>query len=316
VGSFAIFSCQHEPVFVHDIIHIDTTGNGTGCGTTVGLYASSITTTTVTLNWSVVNGATSYIVQYKVVGNTAWIPSTASTNSLPLTGLTANTNYEFQVQTICSSGSSAFSGSATFLTATSGGDTLGIPCNPDTAYFQNDIFPIIISNCAKPGCHDGSGGEAQPLTTYEQIMNIVKPGQPNQSKLYQVITQSGEDKMPPAGNTPLTSDQINLIYTWILQGAQNNWCGGGTCDTLTTTFSGTVFPIMQVNCVGCHSGSSPGGGIDLTTYGNIYTQVTNGNLKGSLNNYPGLPQMPLGGQLSDCDKQQINFWINDGAPNN
>jgi len=125
VGSFAFFACQHEPILVHGIIHIDTTGNG-GCGIAVGLYASSITSTSVMLNWSAVNGATSYVVQYRVVGSGTWTPSTVSTNSQPLSGLIANTSYEFQVQTICPSGSSAFSGSATFTTATSGGDTLGI----------------------------------------------------------------------------------------------------------------------------------------------------------------------------------------------
>ena len=315
IGVFAV-SCQHDPIFVHDTVYVDTSGNGAGCGTPTGLNASSITSSSATLNWSTVNGAVSYNVQYRVVGNSNWVPSSTSTSVLPIFGLTANTNYEFKVQTICSSGSSSFSASVTFLTDTSAVDTTGIPCDPDTAYFENDVFPLIISNCAKPGCHDGSGGEAQPLTTYSQIKSIVKPGKPNDSKLYEVITQGGEDKMPPAGNTPLTSDQINLIYTWILQGAKDNYCGGGACDTSAVTYSGTVVPILQTFCYGCHSGSVLSGGVDLSNYNAVYTQVTNGKLKGSINGYVDYIAMPLGGQMSECDINQINFWINDGAPNN
>ena len=29
-------------------------------------------------------------------------------------------------------------------------------CSPDSIYFENDILPILISNCAIPGCHDAS----------------------------------------------------------------------------------------------------------------------------------------------------------------
>jgi len=320
VTAVFVVSCTHDPIFVHDIVYVDTSGNGGGCGTAVGLYASSIASTSVTLNWSAVNGATSYNVQYRVVGNGIWTPATASTSSLPLSGLIANTSYEFQVQTICSSGSSAFSGSATFLTDTSGGGTTGIPCDPDTAYFQNDVLPIFISNCAKPGCHDAqSHEEGLVLDSYDNIMatDKIKPGDPNDSKIYKVLIDNDpDDKMPPPGNTPLTSDQINLIYTWILQGAKDNYCGGGACDTSNVTFSGSVNPILQNNCVGCHSGSVLSGGVDLSSYNAVYTQAANGNLKGSINGYPGYTVMPLGGQLSECDINQINFWINDGAPNN
>ncbi|MFI5134661.1 MAG: fibronectin type III domain-containing protein, partial [Chitinophagales bacterium] len=116
--SLVMYACRHEPLIVHTVIHIidttDTSGGG-GCGISSGLYASSITSSSATLIWSVVSGAASYNVQYKVVGNSIWTPTIALSNFLPLSGLTANTSYEFQVQTVCSNGSSAFSASATFM---------------------------------------------------------------------------------------------------------------------------------------------------------------------------------------------------------
>lgn len=316
-------SCQHEPITVTDIIHIDTTGNGGGgCNIPGGLYASLITDSSATLNWAVVSGAASYDVQYKIAGSATWTAATSTGNSLPLTGLNAMTNYEFQVQTVCAEGSSGFSASANFITLAAGDTTPYIPCNPDTAYFQNDVLPIFLTNCAMPGqgCHDaGSHAEGMILDSYDNIMasGKVKPGKPNSSKIYEVIT-TGEpgDRMPPSPYSPLTADEINLIYTWILQGALNNYCGGGPCDTLSTTFSGTVFPIIQANCIGCHSGNVISGGVDLSDYSKVYTQVVNGKLYGSVNQVPGYVAMPLGTTLSDCDIRKINFWINDGAPNN
>jgi hypothetical protein len=30
----------------------------------------------------------------------------------------------------------------------------GIPCSPDTVYFQNTILPMLIANCTQSGCHN------------------------------------------------------------------------------------------------------------------------------------------------------------------
>jgi hypothetical protein len=64
-----------------------------------------------------VSGASSYNVQYRVVGAASWTAGTSTTTSLAVSGLTASSNYEFQVQTVCASGSAAFSNSATFTTS-------------------------------------------------------------------------------------------------------------------------------------------------------------------------------------------------------
>ena len=85
--------------------------------------------------------------------------------------------------------------------------------------FSEKVQPIFLNNCATSGCHDGSGEFA--LETYNQILEPVKPGDPAGSKVYNVMTKlSGEEAMPPDG--PLSEQQLNIIYTWILQGAKNN----------------------------------------------------------------------------------------------
>ena len=102
-----------------------TTANGNTCGVPTGLSETNITASSATLNWVAVSGATSYNIEYRVVGSSSWTTQASSTNSLAVSGLTAGTNYEFQVQTVCPGSTSAFTSSATFTT--SGGVICGTP---------------------------------------------------------------------------------------------------------------------------------------------------------------------------------------------
>ncbi|MFN4122155.1 MAG: fibronectin type III domain-containing protein [Flavobacteriales bacterium] len=67
-----------------------------------GLNATAVTGTTATLNWSSAPGSTSYEVAW---GPAPFTPSaamgTTTATSLPITGLTALTNYQFYVRNIC-----------------------------------------------------------------------------------------------------------------------------------------------------------------------------------------------------------------------
>jgi hypothetical protein len=93
------------------------TGGGTTCSVPSGLAAASITSSTATLSWTAVSGATSYNVQYKPSTSTTWVTTATTSASLSLTGLTANTTYNYQVQAVCTGGSSAYSAASSFLTA-------------------------------------------------------------------------------------------------------------------------------------------------------------------------------------------------------
>src|SRR5450759_293871 len=41
------------------------------------------------------------------------------------------------------------------------------------------------------------------------------------------------------------------------------------CDTTNVTYSGTIFPILNNSCLGCHSVPATGGSILLSTYAEI-----------------------------------------------
>lgn len=203
-----------------------------------------------------------------------------------------------------------------------GGGTGGSdPCDPNTVYFQNEVLPIIVSNCAMSGCHDAaSHQDGVVLTSYSSLMNsdIVDPGDADGSDLYDVITETDPDKiMPRPPHPPLTAGQVNTIMVWIEQGAQNNVCNEATCDTFNVTYTASVKPIIQTNCQGCHSGTAPSGGIDLTAHAGVQTVALNGKLYGAVNHMAGYSAMPKNGnKLPVCDIRKIKLWIDAGAPNN
>lgn len=63
------------------------------------------------------SGAGSYNYRYRSIGSSTWTTANATTNTVALSGLTAATNYEFQVQSDCgNSTTSAFSASSNFIT--------------------------------------------------------------------------------------------------------------------------------------------------------------------------------------------------------
>ena len=202
-------------------------------------------------------------------------------------------------------------------TTTTNGSTGGGGNNVARACFSRDILPVIVSHCATIGCHDAiSHKEGYNYTTYTDIMNSVSPGNPGGSRLYTVISSSGgESKMPPSNSPQLTAAQIDSIGKWISYGALNESCAA-VCDTINpVTFSGTIWPIMQNSCTGCHTGSSAGGGIVLGNYANVQAIATSGSLINSITG-TGVPKMSLSGALTTCQIREFEIWVNNGSLNN
>ncbi len=197
--------------------------------------------------------------------------------------------------------------------------TLSDTCSPDTVYFKNVILPLIQSNCAQSGCHDDiTRAEDVILDTYDNIINTggIDRGNANNSIFYTVmITPDLGQLMPPPPNQPMTAEQISQVATWINQGALNNACAE-TCDTTNVTFSGSVWPLIQRKCTGCHSGTPPQGGIPLTNHAQVSAFALSGLLLSTMRGEPGFSLMPPGNAVPACEIDLIQLWIDDGAPNN
>ena len=76
---------------------------GTNCDAPIGLYTSNLTGTSAKLNWSAV-GTNTYDIDYKPASSTTWTNAVSATSSTSVTvsGLTANTEYDWRIRTNCS----------------------------------------------------------------------------------------------------------------------------------------------------------------------------------------------------------------------
>lgn len=198
-----------------------------------------------------------------------------------------------------------------------GGNAGNTQCDPDSVYFNRDILPLLRSNCAMSGCHDGSTrSDGVWLESYASVMNsdIIEQGDAFDSDLYEVLVESDPGDRMPQGGPPLSQTQIDMVRKWIDQGAPNNNCQ--SCDTSNFTYSGQVAPLLQKNCLGCHSGTGASANVHLDSYVGVKTVADNGRLVGAVSHATGFKPMPQGGKLQDCEIITIQKWVAAGAPNN
>lgn len=99
--------------------------------------------------------------------------------------------------------------------------------------FKKEVQPILNEYCLI--CHAGEETQGDiHLDTYENMMKsryfnnpnpIAIAGQPEQSRLYIVVNSNNPGvRMPPEnfGYDKLDESDINIIKTWIAEGAKNN----------------------------------------------------------------------------------------------
>jgi hypothetical protein len=88
-----------------------------------------------------------------------------------------------------------------------------------------------------------------------------------------------------------------------------------SCDTTNVTYSGTIVPILNNNCLGCHSAAATGGSILLTTYAEVLASAP--RITGSIKQLSGYSAMPKGGgKISSCSISQWDIWVRKGMLNN
>jgi mono/diheme cytochrome c family protein len=201
-----------------------------------------------------------------------------------------------------------------------GGGGTGGGTGSNLVCFETDVLPIFQTNCAKSGCHDAASH--QKGYVFDNYANIVRdgiePGNAGDSEVYEVLFETGNDKMPRPPNPDLSPAQKALIGRWINEGAQNTRnCNTGSCDPSLFKFNADIKPILATNCTGCHSGGAPSAGINLTSYDVVKQVAQNGRLVGAITHAAGYSPMPKNAnKLSDCKINQIKNWVAAGAPNN
>lgn len=91
--------------------------------------------------------------------------------------------------------------------------------------------------------------------------------------------------------------------------------GTSPCDASSVTWTMDIQPMLQEQCVSCHSGSSPSGGKDLSTYANVKLYL--GGAVSRMNKPLGDPLiMPPSGPLTSCTLTKLDAWVAAGALEN
>ncbi len=130
------------------------------CANPTGLVASGITASSATLGWTGVPCATKYNVEYKKSGTTTWTTVVATGTSTTVTGLTANTTYNWRVQTVCTTPKSGYTNGTNFKT-TAGpvADNTGINLK-----MQGAFTALVYPNPAAGKATIHVTGALQPVT--------------------------------------------------------------------------------------------------------------------------------------------------------
>lgn len=94
------------------------------CALPTNIIASSTTTTSASISWTNVSGASSYEIEIVPSGGSFTGVGTTASNPYTAAGLLANTNYDYRIRTICSAGvNSSWSSTNSFTTTNSSGGT-------------------------------------------------------------------------------------------------------------------------------------------------------------------------------------------------
>jgi mono/diheme cytochrome c family protein len=85
-------------------------------------------------------------------------------------------------------------------------------CDSINVDYENNIRPILQTNCATPYCHEGGAGGIT-LNTYNQVKEVAEGGK----FLKAIKHQTGASPMPKTGDK-LSDTEIEAIECWIQNG--------------------------------------------------------------------------------------------------
>jgi acid phosphatase len=193
-----------------------TTSQSTStCGISTNLSASNITTSSANIAWTTVSGSISYNIRYRIVGASSWISTTSTVNNKSLTGLSQSSNYEFQIQTVCSAGTSVFSGSYNFTTNGTTVNNVPIFNHIVVVIGENTNASSVIGNTTDAPYINNL---AQNGAYFTNSFALSHPSQPNYLQLFSGSNQGVTNDSKPSAHftTPnLARELINAGKTFI-----------------------------------------------------------------------------------------------------
>jgi hypothetical protein len=121
--------------------------------------------------------------------------------------------------------------------------------DPTEGMWSRHIQPILNNRCIK--CHGGErvkGGldlrNQQAVFAGGTDGSVVIPGKPGESPLYQRLTTTGDDHMPPEREPQLTTEETGFVREWIAMLGTHP--GGATAGGAVSIFDQTAPSLMEM----------------------------------------------------------------------
>jgi hypothetical protein len=235
-GGLAFSSCGED-----ENENTPDSGGATTLSAPGGVTASAASSSSISVSWSSVSGATSYKVYYATSASSSKnLAGNASTTSYTHTGLSASTTYYYYIKAVNNAGESGYSSSASATTSSSGsdgggGETTTKPSAPTGVTAVVNGTSVNISWSSVSGATSYSVYRGPTGTTSEKILTTSSTTATDASPLdglnYYRITASnaaGEseqsnfgycrytDQTPPATPTgvSVTYQNYHLVVSW------------------------------------------------------------------------------------------------------
>lgn len=199
--------------------------------------------------------------------------------------------------------------------------------------FEKEIQPIIESACLH--CHNEAKAEGElrldsfaGATAKRENDPAIVPGNAAKSPFYtHTIVPPGDDRIMPSDGPRLDQSQISRIRKWIEEGAK--W--PETAKLVVhprIDFVKNVQPILETNCISCHSGAKTEGELNLISREAALTTGTNPPVIKpfdpeqsalyvltivSKDDSTLMPPDKAGGPLSHEATETLRLWISQGA---
>ncbi|MBQ4819349.1 M14 family zinc carboxypeptidase [Aquimarina sp. MMG016] len=223
-----------------------------------GLIASNIQSTAATLSWTASSGA-SYDLRYRTIGSTNWTTVPSTNNTLNITGLLAETQYEAQVRSNCSGGSSSPYSNAINFTTTSTSACAGINNFPYKESFESGLGVWTNASGDDIDWTRDSGGTPS---------NGTGPSSGQDGAFYMYTEASGSTTGYPNKVAILNSpciDLSNLLGVSLEFGYHMYGTNMGTLEVLVSTDNGGSYTSIWSQ-TGNQGNSWNQSTIDLTSY--------------------------------------------------
>ena len=210
--------------------------------------------------------------------------------------------------------------------------------SPEQVEFHRDVRPVLAQACF--ACHGAAEATRQAelrLDTADFIETLVRPGDADGSPLFQrLTTEEPIRRMPPVSSgRSLSSDQIQLVRTWIEQGAHRGadpapaGAAPAAVAERTVDFAREVRPLLSQNCFSCHGPDegSRQAGLRLDVPEGPFADrggfggpaIVAGDAAASLLVHrvsagDARVRMPRGGEaLDEAEVETLRLWIDQGA---